>query len=209
MAHPKHFHIVLQIIQPEDNQEPGSMKIAIIGGGYVGLVTGACFADTGHDVTIIEIDPGRVAMINKKQPPIFEPGLEAIFFKTIGKNLEASCSYDTVSASDLTFICVGTPPREDGSADLTYIKSASHSIGEALQHAAGYHVIVVKSTVPPGTTQKVVLPEILVASRMTEDKIGFAMNPEFLREGRAVEDFMHPDRIVIGSRQARAGDLVA
>ena len=185
------------------------MKITIIGGGYVGLVTGACFADIGHDVTIIEVDPAKVGMINEKRAPIFEPGLEKILSQTIGKNLRASLSYDSVSASDLTFICVGTPPNEDGSANLTYIESASRSIGKALQNAAGYHVVVVKSTVPPGTTETVVLPAVLTSAHKTEDGIGFAMNPEFLREGRAIEDFRQPDRIVIGSNQSRASDRVA
>lgn len=185
------------------------MKITIIGGGYVGLVTGACFADAGHDVTIIDIDSARVGMINEKRPPIFETGLDSILSRTIGKKLHASLSYDSVSTSDLTFICVGTPPNEDGSANLSYIESASRSIGTALQNATGYHVVVVKSTVPPGTTETVVLTSILTTAHKTEDDIGIAMNPEFLREGRAIEDFMQPDRIVIGSNSPQAGDRVA
>jgi UDPglucose 6-dehydrogenase len=172
-------------------------------------VTGACFADTGHDVTIIEVDPVTVGMINEKKAPIYEPGLEKILSRTTGKNLRAGLSYDSVSISDLTFICVGTPPNQDGSANLTYIKSASRSIGKALQNAAGYHVVVVKSTVPPGTTETVVIPAVLASAHKTEDEIGFAMNPEFLRGGRAVDDFLRPDRIVIGSNQPRAGDRVA
>jgi len=185
------------------------MKITIIGGGYVGLVTGASFADAGHDVTIIEVDPAKVDMINEKMAPIFEHGLEKILARTTGKNLRASLSYESVSISDLTFICVGTPPNNDGSANLTYIESASRSIGQALQQAIGYHVVVVKSTVPPGTTETIVLPAVLATAHKTEDEIGFAMNPEFLREGRAIEDFKKPDRIVIGSNQSRAGDRVA
>jgi UDPglucose 6-dehydrogenase len=185
------------------------MKITIIGGGYVGLVTGACFADTGHDVTIIDVDPAKVGMINEKRAPIFEPGLENILIRAIGKNLRASISYDSVSISDLTFICVGTPPNDDGSANLSYIESASRSIGTALQKSTGFHVVVVKSTVPPGTTETVVRPAVLTAAHKTVDEIGFAMNPEFLREGRAIEDFSNPDRIVIGCGQSRAGDRVA
>jgi UDPglucose 6-dehydrogenase len=185
------------------------MKITIVGGGYVGLVTGACFADIGHDVTVIDVDPVKVGMINEKRAPIFEPGLENILIRTIGKNLRADLSYNSVSTSDLTFICVGTPPEEDGSANLTYIESASRSIGMALQNVAGYRVVVVKSTVPPKTTETVVRPAVLASARKTEDDIGFAMNPEFLREGRAIEDFRQPDRIVIGSNRSRAGDLVA
>jgi UDPglucose 6-dehydrogenase len=185
------------------------MKITIVGGGYVGLVTGACFAEIGHDVTVIDVDPVKVGMINEKRAPIFEPGLENILIRTIGKNLRADLSYNSVSTSDLTFICVGTPPEEDGSANLTYIESASRSIGMALQNVAGYRVVVVKSTVPPKTTETVVRPAVLASARKTEDDIGFAMNPEFLREGRAIEDFRQPDRIVIGSNRSRAGDLVA
>jgi len=185
------------------------MRITIIGGGYVGLVTGACFADIGHGVTIIDVDPIKVGMVNEKKAPIFEPGLESILARTTGKNLQASLSYDSITSSDLTFICVGTPPNDDGGANLSYIESASRSIGEGLQTAAGYHVVVVKSTVPPGTTETVVLPAVLSSAHKTEDEIGFAMNPEFLREGRAIEDFRQPDRIVIGSNRLRAGDRVA
>ena len=185
------------------------MKITIIGGGYVGLVTGACFADIGHGVTIIDVDPIKVGMVNEKKAPIFEPGLEPILARTTGKNLHASLSFDSITSSDLTFICVGTPPNDDGSANLSYIESASRSIGTALQNATGFHVVVVKSTVPPGTTETVVLPAVLSSAHKTEDEIGFAMNPEFLREGRAIEDFRQPDRIVIGSNQPYAGDRVA
>jgi len=185
------------------------MKIAIVGGGYVGLVTGACFADTGLDVSIIEVDPTKVLMINEKRAPIFEPGMDEILSRTIGKNLRADPSFDPVSKSDLTFICVGTPPNDDGSANLAYIESASRSVGLALQETTGYHVVVVKSTVPPGTTETVVRPAVLASARKTEETIGFAMNPEFLREGRAIEDFRQPDRIVIGSDRQRAGDRVA
>jgi UDPglucose 6-dehydrogenase len=185
------------------------MKITIVGGGYVGIVTGACFADAGHDVSIIEVDPAKVAMINEKKAPIFEYNLDDILLRTVGKNLRASLSYDPVSTSELTFICVGTPQKEDGSSNLDYIGSASRSIGMALQNTPCYHVVIVKSTVPPGTTETVVRPAVLASAHKTEDDIGFAMNPEFLREGRAVEDFRQPDRIVIGSNRPRAGDRVA
>ena len=207
--YPKHFHIVLQTLKREHFHGQDQMKITIIGGGYVGLVTGACFADSGHTVTLVEVDPAKVGMINEKRAPIFEPGLEDILMRTTGKNLRAALSYDSVSTSALTFICVGTPPNGDGSTNLTYIESASRSIGTALQSSSRYHVVVVKSTVPPGTTDTVVRPAVLASAQKTEDKIGFAMNPEFLREGRAIEDFRKPDRIVIGSNDVRAGDCVA
>ena len=207
--YPKHFHIVWRTIQREYHNGSIPMKITIIGGGYVGLVTGACFSDAGHDVTIIEVDPVKVGMINEKKAPIFEPGLEDILVRTTGRNLRASLSYESISTSDITFICVGTPPNEDGSANLSYIESVSRSIGMALQTATGYPVVVVKSTVPPGTTEMVVRPAVLAFAHKTEDGIGFAMNPEFLREGRAIEDFRQPDRIVVGSSSPRAGDRVA
>lgn len=185
------------------------MKIAVIGGGYVGLVTGTCFAEIGHTVTIIEIDPEKVGAINRGVPPIYEAGLENLLKKNTGERLHAEPGYDAVARADLILICVGTPPGPDGSADLAFIRSASTSIGNMLKKRKSYCVVSVKSTVPPGTTEDVVQPLVLNASGKNSQSIGFAMNPEFLREGRAVEDFMHPDRIVIGSNDQRAGDRVA
>jgi len=185
------------------------MKISVVGGGYVGLVTGTCFAELGHDVTIIEIDPEKVRAINNGKPPIFENGLEDLLKQNAGKRIHASTGYESVSSADIVLIAVGTPPNPDGSANLSYIEAASTSIGKALKDSPSYCVVVVKSTVPPGTTEKIVKPAVLKASGKTEKKIGFVMNPEFLREGRAVEDFLHPDRIVIGSSDSPAGDLVA
>jgi UDPglucose 6-dehydrogenase len=185
------------------------MKISVIGGGYVGLVTGTCFAELGHDVTIIEINPEKVRAINKGKPPIYENGLEDLLGKNVGKRLHASTGYESVASAEIVLISVGTPPKPDGSANLSYIESASTSIGKVLKNTSAYCVVVVKSTVPPGTSEKIVRPAVLRASGKTEKEIGFAMNPEFLREGRAVEDFLHPDRIVIGSNDPRAGDRVA
>ncbi|MFA5331423.1 MAG: UDP-glucose/GDP-mannose dehydrogenase family protein [Methanoregula sp.] len=185
------------------------MKISVVGGGYVGLVTGTCFAELGQDVTIIEIDPEKVRAINNGKPPIFENGLEDLLKKNTGKRLHASSVYESVASAEIVFISVGTPPKPDGSANLSYIESASTSIGDALKNTTSYCVVVVKSTVPPGTTEKIVRPAVLLASGKTEKEIGFAMNPEFLREGRAVEDFLHPDRIVIGSSDPRTGNRVA
>jgi UDPglucose 6-dehydrogenase len=185
-----------------------SMKIAVIGGGYVGLVSAACFAELGHDITIIEIDPAKVIAINERQPPIFEIGLEDLLKRYIGNRLRASISYDSVESADIIFICVGTPPNADGSANLSYIESASALIGAARMNVPNYCVVVVKSTVPPGTTENIVCPKALKAANKTKGEIGFAMNPEFLREGHAVADFMHPDRIVIGSLDDRAFNYV-
>lgn len=196
-----------------------NMKITVVGGGYVGLVSGACLAKTGHDVTIIDTIPQKVEMINSGRPPIYEIGLEEILKSCVGRNLRASMNYDSVAESDIALICVGTPPRPDGSANLDYIESAAESIGKEIGKAESrgvnrFRTVVVKSTVPPGTTEKIVVPAVLkgVGSCATADglsiDIGFAMNPEFLREGLAVEDFLNPDRIVIGSGGGKAKDAV-
>ncbi len=184
------------------------MEITVVGGGYVGLVTAACFADRGHVVRIIEIDPGKVDQIQKGIPPIYEEGLEEILKNTIGKNLSAQSGYHSIEDSDLFFICVGTPPRPDGSANLEYLSKASEAIGKAISSSQKYQVITVKSTVPPGTTQTVVLPAVLHSSGRDEESLGFCMNPEFLREGRAIADFSNPDRIVIGGNSQKAIGVV-
>jgi len=185
------------------------MRISIVGGGYVGLVTGTCFAQLGNDVTIIEINAEKVTKINKGHPPIYEIGLEDLLKQNAGKKLRASTGFEAIASADIVFICVGTPQKLDGSADLSSIESASSSVGTALKNNLSYCCVVVKSTVPPGTTEKIVQPVVLKTSGKTEHEVGFAMNPEFLREGRAIEDFMQPDRIVIGSNDLRAGKHVA
>ena len=185
------------------------MKISVIGAGYVGLVSSVCFAELGHSVNLIELEKNKIDLINLGKPPIYEKGLEEILSKHLGYNLAVTSSYDAVPASDVSFICVGTPSDANGNADLSMITSASMSIGAALQNKRGYHVIVVKSTVPPGTTQNIVMPLVLENSIKDVHEVGFVMNPEFLREGRAIEDFLQPDRIVIGSFDDVAGDFVA
>ena len=185
------------------------MRITIVGGGYVGLVSAACFAETGHYVTVVDTDSEKVDMINSKKAPIYEKGLLDILTRTVGINLSASTKYDSVSDSDISFICVGTPPGKDGSANLEYIKSAASSIGKEIGKSRGrYHVVAVKSTVPPGTTENIVRPCVLESSKKTDDEVGFVMNPEFLREGLAVYDFLNPDRIVIGSKSRKAAEIV-
>lgn len=185
-----------------------TMIISIVGGGYVGLVSAACFAALGHSVELIEIDNDKVKAIHSGKLPIYEKGLEKLVSEHLGKNLFVINKYDNLCNSDLTFICVGTPSNSDGSANLSMIKSACRSIGESLHDVQKYHVVAVKSTVPPGTTENVVIPTILKFSDRNSDMIGFAMNPEFLREGVAIKDFMEPDRIVIGSPGKKAGDFV-
>jgi len=190
------------------------MNVSIIGTGYVGTVTGACFAELGHNVVCVDIDSEKVRQMNEGIPPIHEEGLPELLKKHVGSGLRATSDYsDAISDSDATFICVGTPSDENGSIDLSIVRSASESIGRALAEweiggdADRYHVVVVKSTVVPGTTDEVVAPIIREKSG-DASTVGIAMNPEFLREGKAVYDFMNPDKIVIGG-DSRARDTVA
>lgn len=179
------------------------MNVSIIGTGYVGTVTGACLAELGHDVICVDIDQQKVDWINAGIAPIHEPGLSELLKKHAGTRLRATTDYnDAISNSDVTFICVGTPSGEDGRIDLSIVRSASKSIGEALSDRRSYHVVVVKSTVVPETTEKVVAPLV------RGENVGIAMNPEFLREGKAVYDFMNPDKIVVGG-DPRAVEMVA
>jgi UDPglucose 6-dehydrogenase/GDP-mannose 6-dehydrogenase len=185
------------------------MKLSIVGTGYVGLVTGACLADKGHDVTCVDIDPKRVAMLNRAESPIFEQDLDQLLARNVGKRLKATGDLQAaVLDSDLTLIAVGTP-FNGKTIDLTAVLEASRQIGEALQRKPGYHVVVVKSTVVPGTTDRHVLPALEAASgRKAGTDFGVGMNPEFLSEGEAVNDFMFPDRIVLGAIDERALDAI-
>ena len=188
------------------------MNVAIIGTGYVGTVTGTCFAELGHNVVCVDVDAAKVDRINAGIPPIHEPGLPALLKAYVGKRLRATDDYnDAIPNSEVTFICVGTPSGDDGRIDLSIVRSASKSIGKALaeRDTDAYHVVVVKSTVVPGTTDEVVAPLIRATGGNVDTGIvGIAMNPEFLREGKAVYDFMNPDKIVIGG-DIRAADTVA
>ena len=189
------------------------MRISVVGGGYVGLVSAVCLAELGHEVKLIEIDQTKVKAINQGRPTIYEKSLEEMLLTHAGRNLEASSSYEGIPDSKVILICVGTPPGPDGAADLSMIRSAAKSIGIALRDCVGYHIVAVKSTVPPGTTEKLVKPAVLKYSGKSDisvnssKDIGFIMNPEFLREGLAVQDFMNPDRIVVGSYDQKAGDI--
>ena len=186
------------------------MKISVIGTGYVGTVSAACFAELGHDVICVDIDKSKIDMINAGIPPIYEEGLPELLKKHAGKSLSATSDYGlAIMNSDVSFICVGTPSDSEGNIDLGIVKAASASIGDSLGKKKGYHVIVVKSTVVPETTEKIVLPIIAKHSGKHHGDFGIAMNPEFLREGKAVHDFMHPDKIVVGSMDKKSGDIVA
>jgi len=187
------------------------MKVSIIGSGYVGTVSAACFAELGHDVICIDIDEEKVNQINAGIPPIYEEGLEELMQKHAEHHLIATSDYDyAVANSDVSFICVGTPSGNDGSIDLSIVRAASASLGRAIAKKGVYHVVVVKSTVVPGTTEEVVLPTIEDHSGKCAGKdFGIAMNPEFLREGKAIYDFMHPDKIVVGAIDERTVAIVS
>ncbi|MFO0774927.1 MAG: UDP-glucose/GDP-mannose dehydrogenase family protein [Nitrospiraceae bacterium] len=187
------------------------MNISIVGTGYVGLVTGTCLAATGHRVTCVDLRANIVDMINAGQPPIYEIGLEALLAQVVkSRNLTATTGLEqAVLNSEVTLVCVGTPTI-GSDADLSQIERASQSIGEALKKKSSYHVVVVKSTVLPGTTEGVVRKAIEAGcGRPLGDGWGLCMNPEFLREGQAVEDCRNPDRIVIGASDERAGQLLS
>ena len=179
-------------------------RISIIGTGYVGLVSGTCLAEFGHQVTCMDVDREKISALKAGKIPIYEPGLEEL----VKKNLKAGRLKFTddvrqaVASSTVVFIAVGTPPEEDGSADLQFVLAAARSIAENMD---SYHVIVDKSTVPVGTARKVkgVIGEIL-RENGKDVEFDVVSNPEFLREGAAVKDFMHPDRIVIGTASERA-----
>ena len=186
------------------------MKISVIGTGYVGLVSGVCFAHVGHDVTCVDLIQEKVEKINRGESPIHEDGLTPMLQANVDKNFRASTDlHDAVLNTDITLIAVGTPFGEER-IDLEQIRSAANAIGKALKDKSDYHVVAVKSTVVPGTTENEVLPVLEAAStkRAGED-FGVGMNPEFLREGAAVEDFLNPDRIVVGGIDDRSRNLMA
>ena len=177
------------------------MHIAVIGTGYVGLVTGACFAEFGVDVICVDVDEQKIADLNQGVMPIYEPGLEQL----VAKNTQAGrLKFTTdvahaVQQSLVIFLAVGTPPKPDGSPDLTFVEAAAGSVAD---HMNDYKVVVTKSTVPIGTGEHI--REIINARKKTKTNFGVVSNPEFLREGAAINDFMRPDRVVIGSRDEEA-----
>ncbi|MBT9315870.1 UDP-glucose dehydrogenase family protein [Leptothoe spongobia] len=175
------------------------MKVSIVGTGYVGLVSGVCLAEKGHQVTCVDIDQAKVDQINQGIPPIYEDGLEELLKKNIKTNLQATTDLrQAVMDSQVSLIAVGTP-FDGQEIDLRFIKTVARQIGEVLKDKDDYHVVVVKSTVVPGTSDEVVLPIVEEASgKKAGEAFGIGMNPEFLKEGEAIVDFMNPDRIVLG-----------
>ena len=185
------------------------MHVSIVGSGYVGTTVAACLADLGHDVTNVDVDEDIVAAINDGESPIHEPGLADLVADHAGENLRATTDYDAVRETDVTFLALPTPSEEDGAIDLAYMEAGAESLGEALAEKDGDHLVVVKSTVVPGSTEEVVTPAIEETSGKTAGE-GFhvAMNPEFLRMGTAVEDFLDPQKIVFGARESAAYDTL-
>ncbi len=185
------------------------MRVSIIGSGYVGMITGMGFAKLGNEVIFVDIDEEKVRRINEGRPPIYEESLEELMVKYRERYRATKDYREAVMNSDVTFICVGTPSRKDGSIDLRFVEKASEEIGKVLRDKDGFHVVVVKSTVVPGTTEGVVKPilEEQSGKRAFED-FGLAMNPEFLREGVALKDFLNPDRIVLGVKDEKTRKLL-
>ncbi len=177
------------------------MQIAVIGSGYVGLVTGACFAEFGVDVTCVDIDEEKIKRLSDGIIPIYEPGLEQLVAKNThsGRLRFTTNVKEAVEQSLVIFLAVGTPPLEDGSADLQFVETVAQTIARYMN---GYKVIVTKSTVPIGTGER--LRRLIRENQLTKTNFGIVSNPEFLREGAAIDDFMRPDRIVIGSSDEEA-----
>src|SRR5580704_2940597 len=180
------------------------MHIAIVGSGYVGLVAGACFADLGHEVTLVDDDQHKLAALQNGQVPIHEKFLPELLERHRGRHLTFSSDlHAAVVASDVIFISVGTPPTEEGHADLSYVESVARSIPSALDH---YKVVVEKSTVPVYTSEWI--RKIILRNAAAPDSFDVASNPEFLREGTAVTDFLYPDRIVVGADSDRCAAVL-
>ncbi len=177
------------------------MQVAVVGTGYVGLVTGTCFAEFGVDVTCIDKDAEKIDMLNRGEIPIYEPGLEDLVRKNAAQGrLRFTTEIQEILPNSLgIFIAVGTPPRDDGSADLSFVEEGARAIGVCLN---GYKVVVTKSTVPIGTGERI--SEIIKEHSPSDSTFDVASNPEFLREGSAIEDFMRPDRVVIGADSEQA-----
>ena len=173
------------------------MNLSVVGSGYVGTTVAACFADFGHSVTNIDIDAAIVETINAGKSPVHEPGLDELVAEYGGNKLSATTDYNAVHETDVTFLALPTPSTDDGSIDRSIITDGAKTLGEALATKVKDHLVVVKSTVTPGTTEDIIKPTITEAAG--HENITVAMNPEFLREGSAVTDFRNPDKIVLGA----------
>jgi nucleotide sugar dehydrogenase len=186
------------------------MHISIVGSGYVGATLAGCLADLGHDITAIDIDAEVVEQINAGTPPIVEPGLESLFEEHVGERIRATTEVESISDTDVTFLTVQTPSSGDGMIDTKTLESACRDVGGALADKTAYHLVVVKSTVLPGIAEELLGPAIAEASGPDQDaEIGLAVNPEFQAQGSAVEDFMEPDKLVFGTDDEQAQQLLS
>ena len=179
------------------------MNICMFGVGYVGLVTGTCLAESGNDVVCVDIDEKKISMLKRGKVPIYEPGLEALIKRNV-KEKRLTFTTDVakgVKYSTIIFIAVGTPPKRDGSSDLSQVFAVARTIGRSIN---GYKIVVTKSTVPVGTSEKVKG----IIARETDHPFGIASNPEFLKEGAAIEDFMKPDRIILGTEDPEVAEVM-
>ncbi len=179
------------------------MKIAVIGTGYVGLVVGTCFAETGNRITCVDVDEQKIQLLRSGKVPIYEPGLEELIARNVGEGrlFFGTDVHEAIRQCKVIFIAVGTPQGEDGSADLKHVLAVARAIGKVMD---GYRTVVLKSTVPVGTNKKV--REEIAA--LTKHEFDVVSNPEFLKEGAAIDDFMKPDRVVIGSESTRATQVM-
>ena len=183
------------------------MKIAVFGLGYVGSVTAACLARLGHRVCGVDISPAKVRMINEGRSPVLEKGMERLVSRAVRSgNLRATLpAEEAVAASELSLVCVGTPSRRDGGADLDHLLRAVDEIGRALRSVKRFHTVAIRSTVPPGTMRSVIIPRLeRRARRQAGRDFGVCFHPEFLREGSSVHDFFHPTRTVVGALELRS-----
>jgi UDPglucose 6-dehydrogenase len=179
------------------------MRISVIGAGYVGLITGVCLAKLGNEVTLIEIDAQKVKALNDRVLPIHEEGLAELMGQV---DMDVSSDHQKSRHSEVIFICAGTPSNEDGTVFLGHITAISDQISKVLRSRGDYCVVVVKSTVPPDTTEGIVVPILEKSGKKCGKDFGVCMSPEFLREGKAIYDFMNPARLIVGECDKRSGD---
>lgn len=181
------------------------MRVSIVGAGYVGLVAAACLAKLGHKITLVDIDEERLKRISHGESPIHEPELPEILRQV---DIETTSNYQRIADSEVVFICVGTPSKNDGSMSLKYVEEASREIAKVLKMKRDYCVVALKSTVVPGTTESSVIPILEASGKRVGEDFGVCMDPEFLREGKAIYYYMNPDRIIIGEYDKKSGDVL-